>query len=491
MTLASRLCLFFLGAIGVVLVGFSVTLYLLARNEFHHQVDARLQSALETLSTAAEVKLEGVQWEGHERPMTLGQEPGAEQVRWQVCDGQGKPVDRSRNFAVETFPLWPTNAEPGSQTEQVQSAQGQSWRLVQRRLQAGRLDPSKEYPPEPPDTDPKYDTLVLTAGLSLEPMETTLRNLALVLAGLSVGLWLVAALLGRSLCQRALLPLTQMADAADSIHAANLDLRVPAAPTGDELERLGRAFNNLLARLEDSFERQRRFTGDASHQLRTPLTAILGHLDVILRRDRSPEDYRDVLTLVRGESAHLLQLVEMLLFLARADAESRTPHGDMLDLTLWLNEHQRSWTGHARGADVRVEGTANGPLWVKVQAPLLGQLVDNLLDNACKYSEPGTPITLRLGKEAGSVFLAVEDMGCGIPAEDLPHLFEPFYRSAQVRSRGVSGIGLGLAVARRIATAFGGDLRAQNRKEQGSCFVISIPEANGSDSQSQAQVKSS
>jgi two-component system, OmpR family, sensor kinase len=122
-----------------------------------------------------------------------------------------------------------------------------------------------------------------------------------------------------------------------------------------------------------------------------------------------------------------------------------------------------------------VAGAGGGPLEVRVQAPLLGQLLDNLLDNACKYSDPGTPITLRLGCEAGAVLLSVEDAGCGIAAEDLPHVFEPFYRSERARHAGRPGVGLGLAVAQRIAASFGGDLRAHSEPGRGSRFTLRLP----------------
>src|SRR5437763_732045 len=141
-----------------------------------------------------------------------------------------------------------------------------------------------------------------------------------------------AALAGRRLCRRALRPLTGMAAAARAISADDLGRRLPPAGTGDEVDDLGRAFNELLARLQESFERQRRFTGDASHQLRTPLAAMLGQVEVALRRERPPEEYQRVLTLVHKQSAKLREIVEMLLFLSRADAEAKRPQLEALDL---------------------------------------------------------------------------------------------------------------------------------------------------------------
>jgi signal transduction histidine kinase len=240
---------------------------------------------------------------------------------------------------------------------------------------------------------------------------------------------------------------------------------------------LGRAFNDLLDRLGESFERQRRFTGDASHQLRTPLAAMLGQIEVALRRERPPEEYRQILTLLRSQADNLREIVEALLFLARADAEARLPELETVDLAKWVKEHYSRWGGDVRFRDLRVDPSSRGPLWVKAQPALLGQLLDNLWSNACKYSEAGAPILVRTEQGPEANFLLVQDAGKGIAPEDLPHVFEPFYRSPRERRLGLAGIGLGLAVARRIATALGGTLAVESRMGEGSRFTLRLPSA--------------
>lgn len=501
MSLAGRLTAFFLGALGLVLVGFSVTLFLLARTHLYRQVDDRLESALHTLSAAAEVHPDGVEWEPRERRLTLGLDAAEDQVRWTVHDEQGRPVDRSRNLGAEDL-CEGVSRETAEEAPASHLAyrEGKPWRLRQRWLQPGpspaapALGDGKQrpendrspLPPLPPDErgkdagtkgreeEPKHAALILTAGVSLQPLLGTLWNLAAALTGLSLGLWLLAALLGRRLCRRALVPVSRMAAAARGMSAADLGQRLPGPGTGDELQDLGLAFNGLLSRLEEAFERQRRFSGDASHQIRTPLTAVLGQVEVALHRDRPAEDYRQTLRLVHQQAVQLRQIVESLLFLSRADADAPLPGLEVVDLNAWVRDYIQGWSDHRR-ADLRVEYAPDGPLWARVQAPLLGQLLGNLLDNACKYSAPGTAITLRLGREPGAVTMAVEDAGTGIAAEDLPHVFEPFYRSAHARRTGRAGVGLGLAVARRIAVAFGGTLRAESEPGRGSRFLLQLP----------------
>src|SRR5260370_23576361 len=174
-----------------------------------------------------------------------------------------------------------------------------------------------------------------------------------------------------------------MAQAGRTMSGDGLHQRLPGPGTGEELEDLNRAFNDLLARLQESFDRQRRFTGDASHQLRTPLAAMLGQVEVALRHPRSEAEYQRVLGLVRDQACHMRQIVELLLFLARADAESRQPHLDRLELTGWLRDHVQSWADHPRAADVRFEQPADCPLWPDAHPPLLGPLVGTHWAAAC------------------------------------------------------------------------------------------------------------
>jgi signal transduction histidine kinase len=452
MSLTTRLLVFFLGTLALVLAGFSTTLYLLARTYFTRQTEERLRAALDTLTAAVEATPDGLEWEVHERTIPIGLDGGDDQVRWRVCDDQGHEVERSRNLA--------------------DGAWDPAWEVVQRRLDAPQPGTVTAIPSNP--GEPKYRALLLTVGVSLRPVRATLRTLALASGGLSLLLWLLAALTGRALCRRALAPVTRMAAAARAITAPDAGERLPAAGTGDELEDLGRAFNDLLGRLGESFARQRRFTGDASHQLRTPLTVILGQVEVALRRERPPEEYRRVLELTRRQTEHLRHIVEMLLFLARADAEADLSALEPLELNGWLSGHVAGWSAHTRAADFRVETEAE-PSWVKAHPPLLGQLLDSLLENACKYSDPGTPILFRVEAETDRAVLAVEDRGCGIDSGELPHVFEPFYRSPTARRRDPGGVGLGLAVVARIAAALGGWVVAKSQPGQGSRFQLELP----------------
>jgi signal transduction histidine kinase len=272
-----------------------------------------------------------------------------------------------------------------------------------------------------------------------------------------------------------------MASAARSMGAIDLTERLPTPLTGDELAGLGQAFNGLLDRLAEALERERRFAGEASHQLRTPLAAVIGQVEVALRRNREPEEYRRVLESVLAQAGRLRRVAEALLFLARSQSEAGLPGLERVDLKAVVSERLSNWSDRPRSGDVRFESSEER-VEASIQPDLFGELVDVLLDNALKYSEPGSAVIVRVWKDAKLVCLEVEDHGCGIQPDELPHLFRPFFRSEAARRLGIPGAGLGLSVAARIASALGGSIEAESELGKGSRFRVRLPAVNDSQS---------
>jgi heavy metal sensor kinase len=463
-TLTNRLLAFFLTLLALVLASFSLTLYLLAQEYLNGIAVDRLDAALDTLAAAAELRPDGVEWEPAERQLRLGPARTTDAIVWTVSDPSGKVIDRSAD-------AMPAEAERSLSDQRLERS-GAHWRFRQRWVDPGAV----AVPAAKSDDkiDRVFSRLSLVVGSSLEPVRTTLRWLGGAMTALSIAIWTFTLIAGRSVCRRALLPVRQMADATRTIDVNDLAGRLPRAGTGDELDDLSGAFNDLLDRLQESFERQRRFTAEASHQLRTPLTALLGQIEVILRRQRTADEYSQTLMSVHEQGERLAKIVESLLFLARADADARAPGLIAVELRDWLAMHLASWSHHARFADIANEVEGGGPFDVVVQPVLLAELLNILLDNACKFSPPGMPIAVRLRDFEGGIELSVQDSGTAIAPADMPHLFAPFFRSEDARRRGIEGIGLGLTIARRIATAFGGTLRAES-KGQGSRFTLGLP----------------
>ncbi len=171
----------------------------------------------------------------------------------------------------------------------------------------------------------------------------------------------------------------------------------------------------------------------------------------------------------------LRQVVESLLLLAQPDGVQPDPV--VINLRDWVPDHLERWALHGRAADLRAEMIGTDSLHVRAQPTLLGQMLDNLLENACKYSQPGTAVIVRAWRENGTVAVGVQDRGSGLDTDDLPRVFEPFFRTESARRDGHLGVGLGLAVARRIASSSGGTLDVQSRVGDGCLFVLRLPAA--------------
>jgi two-component system OmpR family sensor kinase len=475
MKLSTRLTLFFLAAHALVLASFSVSLYLIAAKYLQRQADERLESAINTLVAAAEIGPAGVEWEPEERRLTFPRRTALGSFFWEIADQDGHRLDGSAPAGTATIlSESATNHGLGRKPHSFVESSGTTWRIAVRVL---RPEPgaANSIASVSRDSGNIHPALWIRAGLSLEEVQATLRNLAVGLAVISGAVFLLALALSNALCRRAMRPVTEMANAAHAIQGADLGERLPMPQNGDELQELGQSFNSLLNRLSESFLRQKSFTGDASHQLRTPVTAMQGHIDLALKKDRSPEEYRRVLGLLQRNTRHLRQIIESLLFLARADTEVPQPSVEPIDLAAWLPEHVASWHDPRGAAVVRVSVEQGSPIWVRAQPVLLGELLNNLFENAAKYSDPGTPIIVDLARDGASTRILVEDHGTGMTEEEAARVFEPFYRGRTARDCGSPGLGLGLAVAARLAQVFGGKIDVESQPGRGSRFAVRLP----------------
>jgi len=292
---------------------------------------------------------------------------------------------------------------------------------------------------------------------------------------------LAASLGGYFLARKSLAPVVEMGDRAARISAANLGERLPVANERSELGRLARTFNDLLARLDLSFEQQRRFMADASHELRTPVAIVCGESEVALsQKGRSAEEYRESLAILHDEGRRLTRVVEDLFTLARADAGQYRSEFVNFYLDEAAGECVRAVRSLAarRGVELHYQDSV-GELPFRGDEGLIRRMILNLLDNAIKFTPKGGRVRVELGREGAACAIRITDTGRGIPAEAQPRIFERFYRADRARSRdgeaGGSGAGLGLSIASWIAETHGGRVALERSDPTGSTFVISLP----------------
>jgi heavy metal sensor kinase len=285
-----------------------------------------------------------------------------------------------------------------------------------------------------------------------------------------------AALGGYWLASRELAPVGWMAGQAREITGSNLHKRLQIGHASEELETLAASFNELLARLDQSFESMRRFVADASHELRTPLAIIHGEADLALAQERAPAEYRASLGVVLDESRRLSRLVDDLLNLARADAGHVKLRMEDFYVNDLLTECCRSVQPLAAARSIDLQCRPGGEdLPFRGDQGLLRRLVINLLDNAIRYTPPGGRVSASLAADGPHLRIAVADTGCGIAPDAAPHIFERFYRADRARSREDGGFGLGLAIVKWIAESHHGAVDLATQPGAGTTFTITLP----------------
>lgn len=297
------------------------------------------------------------------------------------------------------------------------------------------------------------------------------RRTVLVVLAFAVAAVVVLSIV---LASQAINPINELSRAMREIGFERLDRRL-AWPRSDEIGVLAQSFDDLLARLEASFSRERQFISDASHELKTPLTSINANAQMLLRwADRNERVRRDSVETIARESALVGEMVSGMLTLAKADRGDEIPK-EPVSLIEAAREVVRyaEPRAHEKGLDLRFEQVSDSAI-VLADANLIRQMIGNLVDNAIKFTETGG-IAVRAGRDDGQGWLEVADTGPGIAASDLSRIFERFYRADRSRSRSVPGTGLGLAIVRSVARVHGGNVDVQSDAGTGSRFRVTIP----------------
>ncbi len=333
--------------------------------------------------------------------------------------------------------------------------------------------------PEPPPLDvrPEGDLPAPTVLVVGQPMDILFSALAALRTTLLIAVpltLLVSAAGGLFLLRRALRPVDRMIETARSIEETDLAARIDVT-SKDELGRLAETLNAMLERLEEAFRRQRQFTDDASHELRSPLSVIEAEASLALRRERSPDDYRDALSVVSDEASKMNRLINQLLTLARGDAGEDVVSFEPVDLAEVASETVAAMVPLAEEKGVCLDVAAPAPCEIHGSRPDLIRLLTNLIDNAICHTPGDGSVDVSVRRADSTVELVVADTGTGIPAEHLPHVFERFYRADKARSREAGGSGLGLAICQQIVEAHGGTIEVESEEGRGTRFTVRMP----------------
>lgn len=315
---------------------------------------------------------------------------------------------------------------------------------------------------------------LVIVGQDVRPQFGQLQWLATQLLAIGLTVLAVGLLGGWWLAGRAIRPIEQISQTARGIEASKLSERFNIEATDTELRELGEVLNSMLGRLEAGFDQQSRFTADASHELRTPLAVLLSHAELALSRQRPPAEYQAALQTIQRSGQRMKELVEDLLVLARANSGRLELRKEPTDLKRLAEEAAQLLKPLAEAEGVQLEVTGSR-VEHTVDSARLSQALVNLIGNGIKYNRSGGTVSVEVLNDSGIATIRIKDTGEGIPAESLPHLFEPFYRVDAARSRETGGSGLGLAITRRLVNAHGGEISVSSEVGVGSCFEIRLP----------------
>jgi heavy metal sensor kinase len=453
-----RLTAWYFAVGAIALSAFGVGAWLAMRSSLNHAVDDSLRDRVQGVKRfmdeqIAALSVVEIRDEFREHSV-LG--PGGD--LFQVSDASGSWLYRSVPFEENGLSARPPATLPESGVYETLTLQGTPLRVFSARVTVHE----KPY--------------TVQVAAPMHEMEEALTRFQWALV-LSVPLILAASTAGGYLMsRRALAPVDEVIAEARSISIENLSARLSVPATGDELERLSLTLNEMLSRLQASVESMAQFTADASHELRAPTALIRTTAEVTLRRERTPEEYSSAIREMLTEAEHMTHLVDSLLLLARADAQSEGLDLAQMDLISPARDayNEMRLLAAEKGVELSFRFPAGG-VPIRGDTQSLRRLFLILIDNAVKYTPSGGKVVVEIQIENAEAIVTVADTGIGIASEDLPRVFDRFWRADKVRSRETGGVGLGLSIARWIVERHGGRIEAQSELGRGSTLKVFLP----------------
>lgn len=378
----------------------------------------------------------------------------------QVVNKAGNIVWRSDNLLYDSLPRfsWFQNRGGNIQDDRIltnYTVQGTRYRLVVLN----------------------GDVAEVAAAYPVAEVDATLRRLFALMLYSIPAVIAFSVVVGRFLSGRSLKPVDTITRMAQRITAQRLSERLPVAGSNDEIARLSATFNDMIARLERSFEQVKQFTSDASHELKTPLAILMGELELALRKPLSEESVRATLESCLEEVERLNVVVQGLLEISYSESGQASMDSELCDMSQIVADVCTDMTLMAEQKHIDLRYIINNNLFVVGDKIRLHQVCLNVIENAVKYTGEGGWIKVILEENGGNIMLTVSDNGVGISQDQLPFIYDRFYRVDKARSKSIPGSGLGLSIVRWIVEAHKGTIEASSGEGRGTTFIITIPRA--------------
>ena len=462
-SIRSRLTAWYVTLLAIILILFSVLLNYFLAKRLHESVDNSLTVSATVVATSATMRLGNSPLPGLNQLFEQFMNQGNLNKFYRIYDGSGNVGSRSKNISASQFPL--------SQPAYADALEGKN---SYETFTVGGQQPIRVIT-MPILLEGKLINLV-QVGTSLEAVQETLRNLKIFLFTAVPSVLILAALFARFMARRALKPISRIIDTAREIgQGQELSKRIPVLKIKDELGQLALTFNEMMNRLENSFAQMRQFSSDASHELRTPLTVLKGQNELILSKQRKPEEYQEVISSNLEEINYMSKVLEDLFVLSKSDENQVNLDYKPVDLRALVEEVCKHAEILAEEKNIKIIIAFLEPIEIKGDEVRLRQMVWNVLQNGIKYTQQGGELKISLQNEGDFALLTIQDTGIGIPEEDLPLIFNRFYRVDKARTRDEGGSGLGLSICRQIAEAHKGKIEVESKLGVGTRFKICLP----------------
>ncbi|MCC9609433.1 two-component sensor histidine kinase [Blastopirellula sp. JC732] len=475
-----RIQIWYAAVLATVIIAFGSVLYILHRTNRFHEIDNELSSAVEVLtgqlraanSQTLDAFLHGGPTSAASTPELL---QAIEKLNADLrVPSTFAPRRIAHPFEAPYFAIWrsggqlatlSTSEDIGELNPPVIDARALAKRITYRDRGLFR----EAYAAGPEDS-------TVLVGRYIGPDVRDIRNVLFLICGTGTLVFAIGLVGGWIVSAYSIRPLLEIRRVAADISERNLADRIETERMDMELADLANILNDTFARLEAAFQRQKQFTADASHELRTPLAVMQMHQQLALAKQRSPEEYREALETCQHATQQMRQLVESMLALARADEAAGAGNQEPFDLKPLVEECLAQTQPLLDAQQTHIETNLAAALVIG-DRNRLSQVITNLLTNLTVHCPPQTAATITLAAAGDRVELSVADNGPGIAAEDLPHIFDRFYRVDQPRSRQAGSVGLGLSICRTIVESHGGTITAESSPESGCTFRISLPAA--------------
>lgn len=462
-SLALRLTAWYVGSSFAILLTATIVLYLILIGNVHREQDEFLADKVRVVRDMLQKRPDDLANLEEEVEQTWAPRQFA-RVYVRVLDGNGKVIAESPHMSerldAAMFPPPVSSDVEPAEGVTLKGSLGSVLRAVSAQADVGE------------DGD---QTATIQAALNTDAARELIggyRDTLLLVLGVGLAL---CGFAGYWLARAGLKPLRQIAATTERITSVNLAERIRIDGLPSEVSTLAQRFNNMLERLEDSFERLSRFSADIAHELRTPVNNLRVGMEVALGRGRSVDEYRETLGSCLEECSRLSRIIDSMLFIARSEDPRTQIKREPVDVSRELQRMRDYFELPASEAGVELSISCASNVHGDLDRLLFQRAIGNLVGNAIRYTPRGGRVAVSAARDNGDIRVEVSDTGCGIAPEDLPHIFDRFYRADPARTTAPGNAGLGLAIVKSIVALHGGTITARSQPGQGTSMSIRMP----------------